>query len=505
MIEQFRRFIHRYSLVILLATASAFLRLYNLESSLMFQGDQGRDAMIVADIFRNRDLVFIGPVTSVGNMYLGPLYYYFMLPFLIASYPSPIGPAVGIALLGVITTVLLVSLGKQMVGARAAYIASFLYTFSAVSVLYSRFSWNPNPAPLVGLLLLYTVWKATQNSKYWVWVGVWVAVIIQLHYLTLLAVGSAGLVWLIQLFKVLRIQRQELKNMIKNSVLALIIFLLSLTPLFLFDLKHNWLNTSAFASLISGDTFETRDATLLPKIMTYIKETDGRSRHILFDHGIGNQQALNRVLLGLVVVLMITLTKSKQQPLFRSAFSIILIFIAVTIIGTAMYQHSVFDHYILFILPAVYLLHGKLLDFFFSSRLLKSFLFGILSIYALYNLPKMPLATLGWTVSEIAQVSKSIHERVKPGQPYNIVLVSESKDSDGQNYRYFLTTDRNKKPVTPEMRGTVDMLFIIDEIKNNQAVTNLPLYEIVTFPNKNPSEIYQIPDGPEITVLQRTQ
>lgn len=505
MIERLRRYSVKYSLLILLTVVSAFLRLYNLEGSLMFQGDQGRDAMIVADIFRKHDLVFIGPVTSVGNMYLGPLYYYFMLPFLMLSYPSPIGPAVGVALLGVLTTVLLFLLGKQMVGDRAAYIASFLYTFSATAVMYSRFSWNPNPAVLVGLLLLYTTWKATQNPRWWIWVGVWVACIIQLHYLTLLAVGAAGLVWLNQCLQIVRSRQAQLKQFLANTGIAAVIFLVSLTPLFLFDLKHNWLNSSAFTSLLSGDTFETTDGALHTKLWTYVKEMDGRSRHILFDHGIGNHQLQNRVLLALVILVTLILLRIKDSKDQRSALLLILVFIGVTIIGTSLYQHSVFDHYILFILPAVYLLHGKLLQSLLQPKLAQPFLFGLLSLYVAYNVPKMPISTVGWTVSEIAQVSQTILDRVEPGQQYNIVLVSESKDSDGQNYRYFLTTNQEKQPVQPEQRGAVEKLFIIDEIHNGEVVTDLPLYEIVTFPNKVPKELYQIPDGPEITVLQRGQ
>jgi len=66
-------------LVVILLIAS-FLRLYNLPHNMMFLGDQGRDAIIVKNIFTKFDPVFIGPVTSVGNMYLGPLYYYFVVP-----------------------------------------------------------------------------------------------------------------------------------------------------------------------------------------------------------------------------------------------------------------------------------------------------------------------------------------------------------------------------------------------------------------------------------------
>ena len=49
------------------------------------------------------DPILVGPGTSIGNMYLGPLYYYMMAPALLFANFSPVGPAIQIALLGVLT------------------------------------------------------------------------------------------------------------------------------------------------------------------------------------------------------------------------------------------------------------------------------------------------------------------------------------------------------------------------------------------------------------------
>jgi 4-amino-4-deoxy-L-arabinose transferase-like glycosyltransferase len=57
-----------------------FLRLFRINEFMTFLGDEGRDVRIVRDLLTEGNLVFIGPQTSVGNMYLGPLYYYMMLP-----------------------------------------------------------------------------------------------------------------------------------------------------------------------------------------------------------------------------------------------------------------------------------------------------------------------------------------------------------------------------------------------------------------------------------------
>ena len=110
---------------------------------------------------------------------------------------------------------------------------------------------------------------------------------------------------------------------------------------------------------------------------------------------------------------------------------------------------------------------------------------------------------MGWTVNDIQMTSEEILKHVQPGEKYNLVLLSESRDIDGQNYRYFLTTGHTR-PVRTEDRDSIDTLFIINEEKILDKVTDSPIYEIVVFPNKEPAEVFNIPGGPEITVLRRT-
>lgn len=503
MIEFVRQFIKTHLVVLSLLVASSFVHLYNLQGTLQFQGDQGRDAILVSRIFKQADLVFIGPVTSVGNMYLGPLYYYFMMPFAWLTYPNPIGPAIGVALLGIATSILLYTLGEKLVGRKAALIAALLYTFSAIAVTYTRFSWNPNPAPFVSLLLLYSIFMTAKEPKKWWLVGLWITVIIQLHYLTLLAVAATGLVWLYQVISKLR-ARQSLRELWQGTGLAVVIFLLSLTPLVLFDLKHQGLNAKAFSNLLGGDTFETTTTyTLAEKMMVYVKETDGRSQHIFAEHLIGKVRPLNRAIVLLTILGVILIFKYTHWRKQHPALPILVIYIAVGVIGTSLYQHSVFDHYIAYLFPAVFLLHGLTLSYLTNSKLTQPLFAGLLIAYFSYNLPRLPLTTVGWTINDIQQTSKTIAQRVKPGEKYNIVLLSESKDLEGQNYRYFLTTEPTKPPVPIEQRAEVDTLFVIDEMKITPDVTALPIYEIVTFPNKQVSEVYQIGDGPRITVLRR--
>ena len=206
MISLIKRIKTEHLFLFLIISLSIFLRFYNLQGSLMFQGDQGRDALVVSRIFKDLDPVFIGPVTSIGNMYLGPFYYYFMLPFLFLSYPSPMGPVYAVATLSVLAVFLLFKITAKIFNKKTAYIATTFFALSAAVVNMSRFSWNPNITPFFSLMMFYFTYLAwKKDEKNWLWVAVCFSILIQLHYVTLLSLSGAGIVFIVQLFEKIKL------------------------------------------------------------------------------------------------------------------------------------------------------------------------------------------------------------------------------------------------------------------------------------------------------------
>lgn len=486
-----------------------FLRLYNIPGSMMFLGDQGRDAIIVKRIIKDFDPVFIGPVTSVGNLYLGPLYYYFMAPWLLLSYPSPVGPAYGVAFLGIIAMFLLYFLGRKIVGDKAALIGTIFFAFSSTVVNNTRFSWNPNPAPLVSLLMVFFTYQALKKSpKYWLGVAICFSVLIQLHYLTLLSAGGAGLVWLWQAFS-LRKKSKKLAKLLGFSLGAVLIFLISLTPQLLFDTRHDNLNAKAFVNMIAGkENFASNsELPLSQKIQKVIKETHGRGMHILFEISIGKNRQLNTWLLATFALVIVAIIINHERFRLRGdnfeGEMVVLAYLITGIIGTAFYGHTIFDHYIAYLFPITFLTFGiviaALTNRFLAAKVVAMvFLFAFLA----WNLPRYNLKTQNWSIADVKRTAQTILERVAVGEKYNLVLMSESKDVDAQSYRYYLETS-DRPPLPMERRGETETLFIIDEEHRTSDVTADPIYEIVVFPNKIPKEVYNVESGPQITVLKK--
>ena len=74
-----------FCILTLILAVGAFVRLYRIDGYMTFLGDEGRDVIIVTRLLKELHPPLIGPGTSIGSMYLGPLYYYMMAPALLLA------------------------------------------------------------------------------------------------------------------------------------------------------------------------------------------------------------------------------------------------------------------------------------------------------------------------------------------------------------------------------------------------------------------------------------
>ena len=137
---------------------AAFLRLYRIADYMTFLGDEGRDVLVAYNILHGH-LTLLGPTSSVGGFFLGPIYYYFMAPFLLLFNYNPVGPAVMVALFGIATVWLIYKFCTDLFNPKIGLIASFFYAISPLVISYSRSSWNPNPLAVFSLSYFLCLYK----------------------------------------------------------------------------------------------------------------------------------------------------------------------------------------------------------------------------------------------------------------------------------------------------------------------------------------------------------
>ncbi len=455
------------SIILLLALT---LRLYRIGDFLTFLGDEGRDVRIVRDLITRGNLVFIGPQTSIGNMYLGPLYYYMMAPALLLSGLNPVGPAVMNALLGTFTIWLTWFVARKWFGKSAAIIAAGLYAISPVAIIYSRASWNPNPMPFFALLCVWGIYEVWQNKKYF-WlpiVGVSFAFALQMHYLGLLLIPTLGLFWLFS-FNQIKKNVVQKKIFVRQTLIAIGLFLLLMSPLLLFDIKHNWMNFNAFKAFFSDrqttvNLNPVKSDRFLPVMLMTVSDMF-LARQTLFAP------------IGLVLTLLLSIwiyLKSK----WKTPLKVLFLWLGLAILGLSVYKQHVYIHYLGFIYPALYLLLGALLGFLFEQKLVLKILSIILVIFLFsYSLIYSPIKETPNRQLWRTEAAVDLIIKESSGQPFNFGLIA--KQNYDESYRYFL---ENKK--APAFRGEdkiTDQLFVICEDGDSCVPEGNTAYQIAKF------------------------
>src|SRR4030067_2677257 len=178
----------RVILPVLVIMLAIILRFYKFGEFVTFLGDQGRDAIVIKRIITFEHLPAIGPPSSLGQIYLGPFYYYLIAPFLFLSRFNPVGPALGVALISIIGIIISYFVVKHETNFKTALVFFIFSAFSAVNIQFSRFSWNPNLLPIFSFFTLYFFYKTitTKNKLHAVLFGSFLSFSIQLHHLALL-------------------------------------------------------------------------------------------------------------------------------------------------------------------------------------------------------------------------------------------------------------------------------------------------------------------------------
>jgi 4-amino-4-deoxy-L-arabinose transferase and related glycosyltransferases of PMT family len=220
----------KITLAVLVLLISAFTHFYRIDQTYIFQNDEGRDALIAYKMIDTQRPILLGPETSVGNMYLGPFYYYLITPSLWLAGLDPVGPAAMIGLLGLLTTGLLIVLGNRHWGYTVGIIAGLFYALSPVMVHYSRSSWNPNAVPFFATLLLLLYPYRSHIAK--VSFGLITGILFQLHYVALIMPGllflkDARSYWV----------TKKWSNFVKYCVAIMLGFFVSSAPFWLFEVR----------------------------------------------------------------------------------------------------------------------------------------------------------------------------------------------------------------------------------------------------------------------------
>lgn len=458
------------------------LRFWNLIPTFEFLDDQGRDAIVAKRILKDADFTLLGPGTSVGAMYLGPAYYYAMVPFLWMTYPSPAGPAVAVAVVGVLTVGLTFVLGKRMFGAKVASLASLLMAAAPPMVELSRFSWQPNPAPLFGLLFFYAIWRSSQGAvRWWLVAGVFLAILLQLHYVALASIVPAGVIAGAHLIRS-RKKPNHFKKHASWMVTAVIVVILSFAPLVAFDVRHDGLIRRGFERFFS----EQRERRpLLNRVAQIVQNTHGRGMYMLVEiWGLSKEQRMinGAVLLALWVSVLVGVCRQKHTH-DRTVFLMLICWIGTVLLVISTYEGTFAYHYLGFLFPLIAFFVSFALTWWSSALVWRVLIWGVVIGWIAVLVPRYRFwRPSGATYLDFQEVSRTALSFLPSGSRYNIALLNDNREYKGNKYRYFLEVSGNP----PRDQYTYDSLeYLIVLVENGEDPLQTPVFEVQQFVREN--------------------
>lgn len=470
------------AVIIGLIILTAFLlRVYRINEYMTFLGDEGRDGLVVKDILVNHHFPLLGPPTSVGNMYLGPLYYYMMALSMTVSWLNPIAAAVMVAVIGTASVGLIYYLAREWFGFLPAATSSLLYGLSPVNIVYSRSSWNPNPAPffsLLGILGLYNFYKS-HDTRWLILTGASLAFAVQMHYLALILAPIFGLLWLRELAQKVR-GEEKYKHFWMGTVLAVLAFLVLMSPVAIFDFRHNFMNFRA----VSAFFLEDRSTTVNLNIFN----TLGRIWPVYANNLIGRYLTGENVgLVWLVSILLIEplgwviFRRIRYKEKFKWPYLALGVWLVIGILGLSLYKQTIYDHYLGFLNPVVYLLLAALLGLVLSLkanfRLIVVGLSMVLIVcLVVVNLMRSPLLNPPNKQLQRTQAIANFLIDKAAGRPFNFALIAEHNYDAA--YQFYLDLYGHKPKQLPF--DITDQLFVVCEDAICSPVGH-PKYEIAAF------------------------
>lgn len=201
--------------VFLMVVIGIFVRLYRLEESSHFAFDESRDLVNMHQIWVEKKLTLVGPISEDRSHANSSLTYYMLLPFAALFDFEPIGPVIGSVFWGLLTSILMYLVLKRINPEFSKY-AAIISAIWIPLVITSRWAWNPNNLTFWIFLALYL-----DKYKHWIFrflVGLFMGLAFHHHNLAIIPI----FIWTIY----------------KRNLFVALGVACSFLPFVIFDLRH---------------------------------------------------------------------------------------------------------------------------------------------------------------------------------------------------------------------------------------------------------------------------
>lgn len=463
-----------YITILTIIGIAAFLRLYDLSGYITFLGDQGRDALIVKRIVTLEHFPSIGAPSSVGMVYLGPFYYYLIAPFILLTNFNPVGLAYGVSFLSIAGLILSYLIVKKQLDHQTAILFLIVSAFSTALIKLSRFSWNPNLLPIFSFLTLYFFYQWLKNrSKYMsILFGAFLSFTIQLHYLALFLFFP-----ILATYVVTVICEKNDKKLFTGIIPAVLTFGFFSSPLLLFDVRHQFLNSRNFIALFTEGKVES-STPFINRLLQTVQQFFAHSLQISM-----TELGAAFIFVCIVGLFILLMKKTKSTFLLLHGLTFITFIFCFALLESARHLHYYGPAYLSF-----YLILLTMIPLISKKYIQQATITIVVIGFLLFNIKEYSF--LWKQPNNQIDYAKKIADSFKPhitGEPIQVVTIPFT-ESDA-HYRYFLDI-AGYELLAHDSPEQAEELFVMCFTTCNP--TGDPQWQIAVFSDKQLAESWQI-------------
>lgn len=222
-------------MLILIVALGLFFRTYKLVERADFGHDADLYSWIVKDIVLNGHLRLVGQETSAPGIFIGPLFYYILVPFFLFLKMDPVAAHIPITIFGILTVISYFFVFSKLFNIKAGFISSFLYAaLLSSAVWFDRRLAPSTPTNLWTIWYFYTVVMLSRgNFSALSLLGVLIGLIWHIHIALIPALAAIPAAIIVA---------RKSPNLAQLVKFTFALFITSL-PLIIFELKHGFRQT----------------------------------------------------------------------------------------------------------------------------------------------------------------------------------------------------------------------------------------------------------------------
>ena len=223
-----------------------FFRFANIGNRISFGWDQEQYSTQVRQLIVDHKPVLLGPrTTNDRGFFLAPYFTYLITPFFLLTGLHPYAIGIFLIFFNILFFVGSIYILSNLFSKKTALLFLLLWSINPIITRYDSVAWWPIFIPFGALVIFFLLKKISDanNLSHWIILGITSGILMNMH------IQFAFIFLFVFLF--IFFSRSPSFKKPRNIILFLVAFLFMFLPLFVFDIRHDFINSKLIINFLS--------------------------------------------------------------------------------------------------------------------------------------------------------------------------------------------------------------------------------------------------------------